>query len=97
MQKVPRTSPFFEISGCDQAARNPLLKAASRKMAHKGSVAMSVTITRLFRKAAVPQEPTQGPIATGRMAAAQPLGTRPPAAGHSFVPSGSIRRMEEVI
>src|ERR1700726_280100 len=97
MKKVPRTSLVFEISGCDHAARRPLRKATSRKSTHNGSEAMSEAITCFFRNAAVPHEPTHGPIFTGSMASAQPPGTLGPAAGLSCLPSGSISRTEEII
>src|SRR5207253_5214558 len=50
----------------------------------------SAVITDCFRHTAVPHDPTHGPIASGVMAADDPLGTRGPDAGHSMVPSGSI-------
>jgi hypothetical protein len=45
---------------------------------------MSETITVFLRHAAVPHEPTSGPIGRGLMTLVQPTGTRGPAAGHSL-------------
>src|SRR5437899_963520 len=51
---------------------------------------MSETMTRFFRNAAVPHEPTHGPIVSGAMAWIKPLGTRLTAPGHNRFPSASI-------
>src|SRR5712691_11313045 len=95
MQKVPRTSLSFVTIGCDQAERRPLRNATSRKATQKGSVEISETITLFLRNAAVPQEPTQGPIFTGFTNSAHSLGTRGPAPNRSRSPSGSISKTEE--
>src|ERR1700730_14831606 len=58
---------------------------------------MSETITRRFRAAAVPHEPTEGPIFNGVMASIQPWGTRGPAAGQRRIPSASISITAEMV
>src|SRR5260370_7480268 len=95
MQKVPRTSPTFEIIGLEHAERRPLRRATSRNSDHKGSVAITETISLFLRNAAVPQEPTQGPIFTGLTNSAHSLGIRGPAPNRSRSPSGSISKIEE--
>src|SRR5713226_4872800 len=96
MQKVPRTSLSFETIGCDHAERRPLRNATSRKATHRGSVEMSEAITLFLRNAAVPQEPTQGPIFTGLTNWAHSLGTRAPAPKRRCSRSGSINKIEEM-
>src|SRR5260370_23777634 len=96
MQKVPRTSPSFEIIGWDHAERRPLRRATSRNSAHKESVEISEAITLFLRNAAVPQEPTQGPIFTGLTNWAHSLGTRAPAPKRRCSRSGSINKIEEM-
>src|SRR5260370_34407345 len=95
MQKLPSISPSFETIGWDHAERRPLRRAKSRNSDHKGSVAISETITLFLRNAAVPQEPTQGPIFTGLTNAAHSLGIRGPAPNRSRSPSVSISKIEE--
>src|SRR5258708_34615138 len=91
MQKVPRTSPSFEMSGSDQAARNPLIRAKSRASSgHRGSLETSGIITRCFVNAAVPQEPLLGPLAQGDMAALKAAGTQTPGPGTTSFPPVSI-------
>src|SRR5258708_5015777 len=97
MQKVPRTSPSFEMSGSDQAARNPLIRAKSRASSgHRGSLETSGIITRCFVNAAVPQEPLLGPIGQGEMAALKAAGTPGPAPRNNFFPSVSIKQTIEL-
>jgi hypothetical protein len=87
MAKVPSTAPCFESSGCVHWARSPWLNATSRKSTHKGSLAIFDVITDCFRNAAVPHDPTHGPIVSGVMVADHPLGTRGPAVGiHVRIP-----------
>src|SRR5260370_27248178 len=95
MQKVTRTSPSFEIIGWDHAERRPLRRATSRNPDHKGSVAISETITLFLRNAAVQQEPTQGPVFTGFTDSAHALGTRGPAPNRSRSPACSIGKTDE--
>src|SRR5229473_58170 len=65
------------MSGSDQAAQNPWLKAKARASSgHRESLEISGIITRCFVKAAVPHEPLLGPIGQGVMAAANAAGTR---------------------
>ncbi len=66
---VPSTAPSLSRIGSDQQALSPKDRVKSRGPAHKGSVAMSVTMTGSLRKEAVPQEPTLGPISSPSMAA----------------------------
>ena len=54
--------------GIDQQARKSWSNATARKSVHSGSVAISSTITVSLRKAAVPHEPADGPIATPSIA-----------------------------
>jgi hypothetical protein len=69
-------SPSPEMSGSDQAAQTPLLKARFRASSgHRGSFETSGIITRCFVKAAVPHEPVLGPIFQGVMAALKVAGT----------------------
>src|SRR5258708_27105558 len=97
MQKVPRTSPSFEMSGSDQAARTPLIRAKSRASSgHRGSLETSGIITRCFVNAAVPQEPLLGPIGQGEMAALKAAGTPGPAPGNNCFPSLSIKQTIEI-
>src|SRR5437016_10491706 len=85
------------MSGSDQAAQNPLLRANARASSgHRGSPEISGIITRCFVNAAVPQEPLLGPIRQGVMAVINAPGTRGPAAGNSCLPSGSIKQTIEV-
>src|SRR5712691_4961062 len=58
---------------------------------------MSEAITRRFKAAAVPHEPTLGPISSGVMASIQPLGSREPAAGQRRIPSASISITAEMV
>src|SRR5260370_33886450 len=95
MQKLPSISPSFETIGWDHAERRPLRRARSRNSDHKGSVAISETITLFLRNAAVPQEPTRGPIFTGLTNSAHSLGTRGPAPNRSRSPSGSLIKIQE--
>src|SRR5260370_8785150 len=95
MQKVPRTSPSFEIIGWDHAERRPLRRATSRNPDHKGSVAISETITLFLRNAAVPQEPTQGPIFTGFTNLSHSLGVRGPAPNRSAARLRSITNTQQ--
>src|SRR5277367_4397452 len=97
IQNVARTSPSPEMSGSDQAAQTPLLKARFRTSSgHRGSLETSVIITRCFVKAAVPQEPLLGPIGQGVIAAVYAAGTRGAAHGNNCFPSGSIKQTIEV-
>src|SRR6266478_4837703 len=64
--------------------------AESRRREKSFFDAMSETITRCFKDAAEPHEPTQGPIVNGLMSSIQPLGSRGPAAGQRRMPSASI-------
>lgn len=54
-------------------------------------------MTRSRQKAAVPQEPTPGPISSGVIASVHPVGTRGPAAGHRRWPSGSASKIVDII
>src|ERR1700737_3015804 len=58
---------------------------------------MSEAITRRFKAAALPHEPTLGPISSGVMASIQPLGSREPAAGQRRIPSASISITSEMV
>jgi hypothetical protein len=50
--------------GVDQQERNPNCSTTPRKSAHSGSTLASSTMTGAPRHAAVPHEPTFGPITT---------------------------------
>ena len=80
-QKVPRTFPSEESTGFDQEARSPYLNAEARcsGTAQSGSVAMSETMTRDPRNAAVPQDPAHGPIGRFSICCVHPLGRLGPA------------------
>src|SRR5574343_1777465 len=78
--KVPSTLPSGDLIGDDQQAPKPKLAANSRKSAHSGSLPISATNTGSPRKAAVPQDPTAGPIftpSTSRVYSAGRLGPAP--------------------
>src|SRR5207248_7128537 len=81
------TSPPFEISGSDQAAETPWLRAKSRASSgHLGSLEIFGTITLCLVNAAAPQGALSGPIGQGVMAALKAAGTCGPAHGDSHSP-----------
>src|SRR2546430_17737581 len=78
------------MSGSDQAAQNPLVRARSRASSgHRGSLEISGMTTRCFVNAAVPQEPLLGPIGQGVMAVVNAAGTGGAAPGQSCLPASS--------
>src|SRR5258708_8575685 len=88
MANVPSTSPSVEMSGSDQAAENPWLRAKSRASSgHRGSFEIFGTITLCLVNAAAPQEALSGPIRQGVMAALNAAGTCRPAHRDSAPPS----------
>src|SRR5258706_11883597 len=88
MANVPSTSQSVEMSGSDQAAENPWLRAKSRASSgHRGSLEIFGTITLCLVNAAAPQEALSGPILQGVMAALNVAGTGGAAHGDSHSPS----------
>src|SRR5215831_9510224 len=91
---VPRTSFSFANIGWDHPARIAFLRASPRYSSRQmDSLATSGTITRAFKKAAVPHKPVSAATGKGVIARSQSLGTFGPAVGHSLFPSGSINRI----
>src|SRR5258708_39796071 len=87
MANVPSTSPSVEMSGSDQAAENPWLRAKSRASSgHRGSFEIFGTITLCLVNAAAPQEALSGPIRQGVMAALNVAGERGAAHGGNHTP-----------
>src|SRR5258708_30089169 len=81
------------MSGSDQAAQNPWIRAKSRASSgHRGSLEMSAIITRCFVNAAVPQEPLSGPIGQGVIAAVNAAGTPGPRPGTKRFPSRALQQ-----
>jgi hypothetical protein len=56
--------PFFCWIGVDQQTLKPSGRIRCLNSAHNGSASMSVTSTGRLSQAAVPQEPTSGPMRT---------------------------------
>ena len=95
--KVPSSSPVALAApvaspariGIEKQEHRPWGSATSRNAAHSGSVAMSVTSTGSRRYAAVPQEPTDGPMGTPSTAALYAAGRLGPAPERSTSRPGS--------
>src|SRR5438105_14408273 len=94
MANVPITLPSEEKIGVDQHARSECVKAKSRKSAHNGSAAMADTITCSARYAAVPHEPTEGPMKAPAIASVQAFGRFGAPPCRNCLPVGSINRIE---
>src|SRR2546422_11484964 len=84
------------MSGSDQAAQNPWVRAKSRASSgHRGSLEISGMTTRCFVNAAVPQEPLLGPIGQGVMAVVNAAGKWGAGPGKSCLPASSIKKTIE--
>lgn len=65
---MPSTSPPDSLIGMDQQLRSPAASGMARTGAHRGSVDRSSLMTSSPDQAAMPQEPTFGPMTTPSMA-----------------------------
>src|SRR2546427_6726864 len=84
------------MSGSDQAAQNPWVRAKSRASSgHRGSLEISGMTTRCFVNAAVPQEPLLGPIGQGVMAVVNAAGREVAAPGDSRLPASFLEQTNE--
>src|SRR3954463_7838585 len=94
MANVPITLPSDEKIGVDQQARSECANASSRKSVHSGSAAISDTITCSARNAAVPHEPTKGPMKVPSIASVYVFARFGAAPCRNCLPLGSINKIE---